>query len=94
MQTEKQKQAMLKAALNIDELAYDLDNISNDDGKPVEGYTQAEIVHEARYVLEKFHNEIGGHWNNYDLRGENGSEQQKWARGEVRKLNAFIKKYE
>jgi len=45
-------------------------------------------------VLEKFHDELGGHWNNEDLRGENGPVQQKWARGEVRKLKAFIKKYE
>jgi len=88
------KQAVLKAALDIDELAYGLEIISSDDKKPVEDYTQAEIVEEARYVLEKFHDELGGHWNNEDLRGENGPAQQKWARGEVRKLKAFIKKYE
>ena len=86
--------AIIKDAMNIDELAYDLENISSDDKKQIEDYTDAEIVHEAFYVLEKFHDEIGGHWNNEDLRGENGLKQQKWAQGEVRKLKVLIKKYQ
>jgi len=79
--------------LAIDELAYDLGNISADDKKKIEDYTDSEILHEAKHVLGQFYDEVGGHWNNEDLRGENGPEQEKWARDQVRKLNAFIKKY-
>jgi len=77
----------------ISELAYDLDNISTDDKKKIEDYTDAEILREARHVLSLFTDANETHWNAEDLRGENGPEQQKWARGEVRMLNAFIKKY-
>jgi hypothetical protein len=84
---------IIKSALKIDELAYTLDNISNDDKKKVEDYTDNEIVHEAEYVLDLFTNPNESHWNAEDLRGENGTEQQKWARVEVRKLQTFIKKY-
>lgn len=85
--------AIIKSALAIDELAYTLDNISADDKKKVEDYTDAEIMHEAKYVLDLFTDPNESHWNAEDLRGENGSEQQKWARAQVRKLKAFIKKY-
>ena len=85
--------AIIKAALAIDELAYDLENISADDGKQIEDYTDAEIVKEAEYVLSQFIDPNETHWNAEDLRGENGPERQKWARGEVRKLKALIKKF-
>ena len=39
--------AIIKAACNIDELYATLENISADDGKEFEDYTDAEIVHEA-----------------------------------------------
>jgi len=83
--------AILKAAMAIDELANTLENISLDDKKPISEYTNAEIVHEAKYVLSCFHED--GHLNNEDYTGQNGEEQYKWAVGEVRKLNAFIKKF-
>jgi len=82
---------ILKAAMAIDELANTLQQIARDDGKNVEDYTAQEIVHEAKYVLSCFHED--GHLNNEDYIGENGEEQYKWARGEVKKLNAFIKKF-
>ena len=85
--------AIIKSAMAISELAYDLDNISTDDKKKIEDYSDEEIVREARHVLELFTDPDETHWNAEDLRGENGSEQQKWARSEVRMLNAFIKKY-
>jgi hypothetical protein len=85
--------AIIKAALKIDELAYDLENISTDDKKKIEDYTDSEIVHEAEYVLSLFLNPNETHWNREDFLGENGAEQQKWARTEIRKLQAFIKKY-
>jgi hypothetical protein len=85
--------AIIKSAKAISELAYDLDNICTDDKKKIEDYTDAEIVNEAKHVLSLFTDSNETHWNAEDLRGENGAEQQKWARGEVRMLKSFIKKY-
>ena len=85
--------AIIKSAMAISELENSLDNISTDDKKQIEDYTDAEILHEAKYVLGLFINPNETHWNAEDLRGENGPEQQKWARAEVRKLKALIKKY-
>jgi|DEB0MinimDraft_3_1074331.scaffolds.fasta_scaffold104301_2 DNA primase len=85
--------AILKAASKINELSYTLDNISADDGKEWDDYTDAEIVDEAEYVLHTFYED--GHYNGQALSGENedGEYDQKWARGEVRKLKSLIKKY-
>ena len=83
--------AIVKSAMAIDELANNLQQISRDDNKAVNDYTDAEIVHEAKYILSCFHED--GHLNNEDYIGENGEEQHKWAVGQVRQLNAFIKKF-
>ena len=85
--------AIIKSALAIGELAYSLENISTDDRKEISDYTDSEIVNEAAYVLSLFIDPNETHWNAEDLRGENGDIQQKWARDEVRKLKAFIKKF-
>jgi hypothetical protein len=85
--------AIIKSAMSISELANSLDNISTDDKKQIKDYTDAEILHEAKYVLGLFTDPFETHWNAEDLRGENGPAQQKWARAEVRKLQSFIKKY-
>jgi len=85
--------AIIKSALAIDELKNNLENIATDDKKEIDQYTDAEILVEAKYVLEMFLDGTNPHWNYEDLQGENGPEQQKWAQGEVRKLKAFIKKY-
>jgi hypothetical protein len=82
---------ILKSAMAIDELANNLQQIAQDDKKQVNDYTDAEIVHEAKYVLSCFHED--GHLNNEDYIGENGSDQRKWARSQVTKLNTFIKKF-
>ncbi len=84
---------IIKSALAIDELRNNLENIATDDKKEIDQYTDAEILVEAKYVLEMFLDGRNPHWNYQDLQGENGPEQQKWAQGEVRKLRAFIKKY-
>ena len=83
--------AIVKSAMAIDELANNLQQIARDDNKQINDYTDAEIVHEAKYVLSCFHED--SHLNNEDYTGENGEEQYKWAVGQVRKLNAFIKKF-
>ena len=85
--------AIIKSAFAINELANTLDNICADDKKKIEDYTDAEILHEAKYVLGLFTDPTETHWNAEDLRGENGLAQQKLAKAEVRKLNAFIKTY-
>ena len=79
--------------MQISELAYSLENISTDDKRDIDSYTDQEILDEAGYVLDLFTDPNETHWNAEDLRGENGESQQKWARAEVRKLVAFIKKY-
>ena len=85
--------AIIKSAMAISELSNSLDNISTDDKKQIQDYTDAEILHEAKYVLGLFTDPNETHWNAEDLRGENGPAQQKWAIAEVRKLQNFIKKY-
>ena len=85
--------AIIKSALAIDELKNDLQNIASDDKKEIDQYTDKEILTEAKHVLDLFVNGTNPHWNYEDLQGENGPDQQKWARSEVRKLKAFIKKY-
>jgi len=84
---------LLTAALAIDELAYNLENISTDDKRPLDSYSAAEILAEAAYVLDLFVNPAQGHINHEALSGGDGSEQRVWARGQVRKLKALIKKF-
>jgi predicted SAM-dependent methyltransferase len=83
--------SIIKAALSIDELANNLQQIAQDDKKEVNDYTDSEIVHEAKYILSCFHED--GHLNNEDYIGENGEEFQKSACDQVCKLNTFIKKF-
>lgn len=79
-----------KRAYGIDELQYNLDNICTDDKKHVNDYSDAELVAEAKYVLDLFVNPSQGHINNDALRGEEGPDQAKWARSQVGKLRRFI----
>jgi len=46
--------AIIKSALAIDELKNDMENIATDDKKEIDQYTDAEILVEAKYVLEMF----------------------------------------
>ena len=89
----KMKRAIIEAALNIDELASTLRNISEDDRKQISDYSDAEIVHEAKYVLSTFFE--GGHINNDSLTGEMEHDEcnAAWARREVKKLRSLIRKY-
>jgi hypothetical protein len=85
---------IVKSAMAIDELAYSLDNISIDDKVAVDSYPDEQIVKEAKYVLDLFVNPSQGHINNEALTGDEGPQQQVWARKQVRQLKAFIKKYQ
>jgi hypothetical protein len=83
--------AIVKAALNIDALRRDFENICVDDCKEISDYTNDEIVGEAEYVLSTYFE--GGHSNNDALNGEYGSDEERVAKQDVRRLKALIKKY-
>jgi hypothetical protein len=91
--SEKALKKFWSSVFDIDELTVSLENISTDDKKEIKSYSITEVVKEAEYVLGLFQDAIGAHWNYEDLQGENGIEQQKWAKGEVKKLKALITKY-
>ena len=81
------KQTILQKALKIPELAVSLENISQDDKRPIEDYTDNEILDEARYVLSTFNE--GGHQNNDELICEYGDKE---AQREAKKqVNALIR---
>ena len=84
---------IIKSALAIDELAYTLDIICNDDKTILDSYSDLHIVNEARYVLDLFLNPSQGHINHEALMGDEGPQQKVWAEKQVSKLKAFIKKY-
>ena len=86
--------ALVAKALAIEELAYNLENISHDDKKEIAEFTSKEIVNEAKYVLDLFVNPMQGHINNEAFNGDEGIEQRRWARRQVSQLRAFIKKFE
>ena len=83
----------IKDAMAISELAYSLENISHDDKKEIEDYTQQEVAAEARYVLSCFYE--GGHQNNDALMGDNEDDpyNRAWAMDEVKQLKRYIKKW-
>ena len=82
---------IIKDALRIDELSYNLDNISTDDKVKIEDIPDDEVIGEAVYVLSLFFEP--GHINNTALVGEDDSYyDRKWALLEIRKLRAFLKK--
>ena len=85
---------MLKDALAIDELNYDLTEIiAVDDRCEVEDITDDTIMIEAKYVLEKFTSSVQGFFHHDALMGRDGAEEQAWARKNVKQLKAFIRKY-
>lgn len=69
-------------------MAETLDNIQNDAKKPP---TLAEAVKEAQYVLGLYRE--GGTQAHAELAGEHGPDEQRLAKGEVRKCEAFIAKH-
>ena len=83
--------AIVKAALNINALRRDFDNICVDDCKEISDYTNDEIVGEAEYVLSTYFE--SGHGNNDALNGEYGSDEKRVAKQDVRRLKALVKKY-
>ena len=82
---------IVKAALAIGELAYTLNNVCNDDGIKVSDLSDDQIVSEACYVLSLF--DERGTLQREMLDGECGPSEQRYARENVKKLNALISKF-
>ena len=76
----------IKAATDICELEFSLENRSLSEDKEIEDYTLTEILDEAEYVLSTYYE--GGHCNYENLK--NGNEEAKQS---CRNLKKFIKKY-
>lgn len=86
---------ILRDAFKSEELRYNLEEvISHDDKIPVEEIPDKTIINEAKYVLGKFTGESGGFEQEEDYKGDNGPDQQRWAKKEVSALRRFLKKYE
>jgi hypothetical protein len=84
--------AIVKAAFKIRELHQSLLNISQDDNKEIEDYTDSEIVNEAKYVLSTYFE--SGHINNDMFNGEYGAVAEREATQDIRKMKVLIAKYE
>jgi hypothetical protein len=67
-------------------------NISQDDNKEIEDYTDSEIVNEAKYVLSTYFE--SGHINNDMFNGEYGAVAEREATQDIRKMKVLIAKYE
>jgi hypothetical protein len=91
-QQEPRMRAIIKAAFKIRELHQTLLNISQDDNKEIEDYTDSEIVNEAKYVLSTYFE--SGHYNNDMFNGEFGADEQREAMQDIRKMKVLIAKYE
>jgi hypothetical protein len=81
------KKTILQKAMTIRELEVTLENISVDDKRSIESYTDAEILHEAKYVLSCFYE--GGHCNNDDLHSDD-PEVRRDARKQVAALKRLL----
>jgi hypothetical protein len=79
---------ILKDALKIRELQVSLENISTDDKRDINSYTDKEIRAEAVYVRSLYSE--GGTMCREELDGEYGAEEQRKARKAVRDLDKLI----
>ena len=84
--------AIVKTAATIRELHQSLLNISSDDNKEIDDYSDNEIVNEAKYVLSTYFE--SGHINNDMFNGEYGAKEQRLAMQDIRKMKVLIAKYE
>jgi hypothetical protein len=82
------KNKILETALKIRELQVTLENISTDDKREINSYTDKEIHDEAVYVRSLYSE--GGTMCREELDGEYGAEEQRKARKAVRDLDKLI----
>lgn len=79
---------ILKDALKIRELQVSLENISTDDAREINSYSDKEIRDEAIYVRSLYSE--GGTMCREELDGEYGVDEQRKARKAVRDLDKLI----
>ena len=82
----------LKDALDCEELVYQLDCISTDDNCKIEEYSDATILGEAHYLLNKY-SQPGYLFHGRLLAGLDGLDAQLQAQKEVEQLENFISKW-
>ena len=82
----------LKDALDCEELDYQLDCISVDDNCKIEEYSDATILGEAHYLLNKY-SQPGYLFHGRLLAGLDGLDAQLQAQKEVEQLENFITKW-
>lgn len=86
------KQTLLHEAMKISELAYQLTNISTDDKRDLESYSNKELIEEAEYLLSTYFE--GGHQNHDDLHNHyDDKEAQREARKNLRALKKLLAKH-
>ena len=87
---------LLKAALNSgEELRSQLEDvIAVDDRCKVKDIPDATVLHEARYVRDKYTDGSGGFGQHDEYLGECGPEARKEARKQVAAINRFLKKHD
>lgn len=86
------KKTLLDKAMKINELAYSLTNISTDDKRELESYSDDEILDEAEYVLSTFFE--ANHINNDDLTNRfDDKEAQREARKQLKALQKLVAQY-
>lgn len=84
--------AILRDAGRVTDLMFCLEVFASEDGRLTGDLTDAEIVSEARFLLEKYQPDHG--WRHgADLLGENGEEARRAAKRTVGRLEWFISKY-
>ncbi len=83
----------LKDALDCDELNFQLGCISTDDNCKIEDYSDATILGEAHYLLEKY-SQPEYLFHGHLLAGLDGLDAQLLAQKEVEQLENFIAKWD
>lgn len=83
------KQTVLQKAMKIRELQESLENISHDEKRSLDSYSDAEIIEEAKFVLSCFYE--SGHNSNDELICEYGDKDaQREAKKQVAALKRLI----
>ena len=86
------RRQILLDADRVSELMFSLEVLASEDDRFIEDLTDAEIVEEAKFLLDKY--EPGHGWRHAaDLLGENGAEASRAAKRTVRQLERFIGHY-
>lgn len=81
----------MKAAMDIQPLRFNLQEMADDRGKPIDELSLADVVKEAEFVYSCFFEE--GHALHEARTGKHGSDRQTEAEKDVKSLVAFLRKH-